>query len=231
MSRTDKAIRVAVCENVACCTVAAADEALEWYGGPGEYCPECGEALSLRDSMAAKLPVVPAEPQSAVEPTLPQTRSDGHGRMLSVRRWARRTLPTLRWLWIFLGILVASAAAVYSAHQGVAGEHVASTSKPRAIEGGLSPCAIRPMTDATRSACTPFHIRDVLNERERLYERCKNAYRAVTPQLSTFRRTYCLNWSNSQTSVAIDGTVESRDADPLTTQRISLKRSPTKPNN
>jgi PBP superfamily domain len=47
MSSTDNVTGIARCNNRADCSKAAAGEALEWYSGAGEYCPECGEALTL----------------------------------------------------------------------------------------------------------------------------------------------------------------------------------------
>jgi hypothetical protein len=43
---------LAVCTNRDGCAKAAAHETIDWYPGPGEYCPECGEALSRLDADA-----------------------------------------------------------------------------------------------------------------------------------------------------------------------------------
>ena len=45
----ERTVRLADCTNVPLCSKARANEALEWYNGPGEYCPECGEALTPRE--------------------------------------------------------------------------------------------------------------------------------------------------------------------------------------
>jgi PBP superfamily domain len=67
MSSTDNGAGVARCNNRADCSKAAAGEALEWYSGAGEYCPECGEALTLETprpaaSSSARGNAAPAPP-------------------------------------------------------------------------------------------------------------------------------------------------------------------------
>jgi hypothetical protein len=65
----------AICTNVDDgCPKAAAGEALEWYLGPGEYCPACGNALKLESSptpsprpMATPPPSLDANAEPAVE--------------------------------------------------------------------------------------------------------------------------------------------------------------------
>jgi O-antigen ligase len=37
----------AACNNISDCTLAARRVAIDWYPGAGEYCPQCGEALSI----------------------------------------------------------------------------------------------------------------------------------------------------------------------------------------
>jgi PBP superfamily domain len=46
----------AICTNVRGCPKAAAGETLDWYLGPGEYCPACGDALTLTESSPTPLP-------------------------------------------------------------------------------------------------------------------------------------------------------------------------------
>jgi hypothetical protein len=57
ISPVDSTFRTARCRNVALCPRAAADDALPWYHGAGEYCPDCGEALVPVDAGAAAVPV------------------------------------------------------------------------------------------------------------------------------------------------------------------------------
>jgi hypothetical protein len=70
MSLTDDpAVRVrrgrhAICTNVDGCPKAAAGEALDWYLGPGEYCPACGDALTLTESSPTPLSPMVAPPLS-----------------------------------------------------------------------------------------------------------------------------------------------------------------------
>jgi len=76
--------RTAHCANVLGCPRAAAGEAVEWYLGAGEYCPECGEVLVA--GAAAKVPSVrgetagrmgpPASRYADGEPRLPLTAVD-----------------------------------------------------------------------------------------------------------------------------------------------------------
>src|SRR5450631_1569785 len=67
MSSTDNAAGVARCNNRADCSKAAAGEALDWYSGAGEYCPECGEVLTRETpppaaSLSARSNAAPAPP-------------------------------------------------------------------------------------------------------------------------------------------------------------------------
>jgi hypothetical protein len=68
----DRVLRTARCTNVATCPRAASGEALPWYSGAGEYCPDCGEALVAGDAQSTVHPVV-AMPAAAQPPaaTLP----------------------------------------------------------------------------------------------------------------------------------------------------------------
>jgi hypothetical protein len=81
MRSTKSATRTARCLNVSLCRKAADGEAVEWYSGAGEYCPECGEALAPGDAAAvasATVPVVREEiggPASAGETILRPTSS------------------------------------------------------------------------------------------------------------------------------------------------------------
>jgi len=59
----------AVCTNSEGCRKAAAGEAIEWYPGAGEYCPECGEVLTRRDA--------PAGQPGAATPSVPPSSSPG----------------------------------------------------------------------------------------------------------------------------------------------------------
>jgi len=52
ISPVDSTFRTARCCNVAVCPRAAAGDALPWYLGAGEYCPDCGEALVPADAGA-----------------------------------------------------------------------------------------------------------------------------------------------------------------------------------
>jgi hypothetical protein len=87
MSSTDHAYRSARCTNVAACPRAAADEAVEWYLGAGEYCPECGEALVVGHAPSSPPPSEPtsiaslaaagnAKPSARGEVRLPLTAVD-----------------------------------------------------------------------------------------------------------------------------------------------------------
>jgi len=62
ISPADSTFRTARCRNVAVCPRAAAGDALPWYLGAGEYCPDCGEALAPADAGAVL--------DARVEPTL-----------------------------------------------------------------------------------------------------------------------------------------------------------------
>jgi hypothetical protein len=108
----------AVCSNVADCPRAAAGAAVEWYPGAGEYCPECGEALTERDGTA--LPPRPPSPASAgTRPTplpsdVPVAAILGH----PAAPGDRNAPLGPRLLWILAAALTAAAAVAYAAWDG-----------------------------------------------------------------------------------------------------------------
>ena len=56
MSTIDNTEGLTFCTNVEGCSLAIAGEKLPWYRGPGEYCPECGEALTAPESARVLAP-------------------------------------------------------------------------------------------------------------------------------------------------------------------------------
>jgi hypothetical protein len=68
MLSTENLTRTAHCLNLALCTKAASGEAVEWYSGAGEYCPECGEALVLGDAAAPPSSPGPADAKPPASP-------------------------------------------------------------------------------------------------------------------------------------------------------------------
>jgi hypothetical protein len=140
MSFTDSAVRLAVCSNVADCAKAAAGETVEWYPGPGEYCPDCGEALNAYqpqsvqpqsvqppEPMAAAAPAAPEPPPAALSslpnaaPQKPPTQADiGYITPHPRRNRIARFMTPLRWFWIVLGAALATTAVLYMSHREVA---------------------------------------------------------------------------------------------------------------
>jgi hypothetical protein len=113
MSSTESSVRSARCMNVAECAKAAAGEALEWYSGAGEYCPECGEALaSAEPGLPAAQPVPSARASpwpGPAGPTSPSPALAGGADLLPKLRFK----PRLRSFWIVAAAFVVSAAVVY----------------------------------------------------------------------------------------------------------------------
>jgi hypothetical protein len=100
-------IREAVCTNVRDCSTAAAGAVVEWYRGAGEYCPECGDALVVRD-------VKPSPPRPSVlpAPALPEAPA------ASAQRHAPPAAPVARLTpqryWMLAAALIATAALGYA---------------------------------------------------------------------------------------------------------------------
>jgi PBP superfamily domain len=92
------------------CSKAAAAELLEWYPGPGEYCPECGEALHPEDSESNE---AEAREASLLSPP-PQAHTAFQKRMLDVL-----ASPQRRPLWRS-GLFVGTLAVVLVAAMGFA---------------------------------------------------------------------------------------------------------------
>jgi hypothetical protein len=114
--------RFGVCSNVANCGNAAADDPVEWYIGAGEYCPECGEALTLREPASSKQPAAAAsaaKATSALATASVETNLELPTLSAVSRRRALRTSPQ-GWLVIAVGALVA--AGVYAWHRDISGE-------------------------------------------------------------------------------------------------------------
>jgi hypothetical protein len=106
MSSTDCAVVFAVCTNVADCAHASTARRIEWYSGPGEYCPECGEALkrvppeAVASAPAYQALAAPASPPRA-RPAPPDRSSK-------------------RWVWIAAAIFIAGAVVVFAMRRSVA---------------------------------------------------------------------------------------------------------------
>jgi len=115
MPSTDNAVHAA-CLNVPSCAKAVAGETVEWYPGAGEYCPECGEALTPLDLMAAPPPAADAPARVR---TLPTTIPNSPPSVADIQRSLRahskpRFMTPLRWFWIVAGALIAGSALVYA---------------------------------------------------------------------------------------------------------------------
>jgi len=103
-----QALRAAVCTNVPDCPTAAAGAVVEWYRGAGEYCPECGDALVLREPTPStpKPPIVPT-------PVIPEPRAATAGHRAPPGADIVRFVP--RGFWILAAAFIASAALAYAA--------------------------------------------------------------------------------------------------------------------
>lgn len=125
MPSTDALPAVAVCTNLPDCPGAVAQATIEWYPGAGEYCPECGEALTRSElaAPAAGVDALATEPAGApapVEPTFAGVR----------RPTAQPARRAARSLGILAVVLVGAAAAGYayfSRPSAAAGPEVGST--------------------------------------------------------------------------------------------------------
>jgi phosphate transport system substrate-binding protein len=97
----------AICTNVVDeCPKAAAGEALDWYLGPGEYCPACGDVLTLSESSPTPLP--------PPMPTPPPSR-DANAKLVAERLRSFGPAPWQRrhrriWLGPVIGAICAVAA-------------------------------------------------------------------------------------------------------------------------
>jgi hypothetical protein len=123
-SPADEDVRYAICANVSDCPRAAAGAAVEWYPGAGEYCPECGEALVLRDQTP-----VPARPSMPSMPALPAPPPGSGTRRTPLANDAplaaaveNPTRPGIcnaafprRAFWLFAAAFITTAAVVYAA--------------------------------------------------------------------------------------------------------------------
>lgn len=133
MSFTDSA-HLAVCGNVDDCAKAASGETVEWYPGPGEYCPDCGEALkpyrprseqpepvTSAAPAATEPPPAPASSLPHAVPQAPPTQADiGYVTPRLRRNRIARFMTPLRWFWIVLGAALATTAVLYITHRELA---------------------------------------------------------------------------------------------------------------
>jgi hypothetical protein len=123
MSSTEGAVRLAICTNLAGCPMAVPGETVEWYSGAGEYCPECGQALTPRDQ--APLPAAASSPAGESVLTLPTVVPDAPPLVTDVGNVTRHPrnahfITPPRWFWIVAGAFIASAALVYTALRDLA---------------------------------------------------------------------------------------------------------------
>jgi PBP superfamily domain len=111
-SPADEDVRYAICANVSDCPRAAAGAAVEWYPGAGEYCPECGEALVLRDQTP-----VPRRPSKPSMPALPAPPAGSGTRRTPSAKDAplAAAVERRRGFWLFAAAFIAIAGVVYAA--------------------------------------------------------------------------------------------------------------------
>ena len=119
---TESTLQFAYCRNAGNCTKAVAGETIEWYVGPGEYCPECGEALAqagaLRRMRQPKnQPVAPpVEPPLDTSLFLPTAAAPAPVVRPKHSSSAKRPLP--RWMWLAYAAIVAIVALGYVLRRG-----------------------------------------------------------------------------------------------------------------
>jgi len=110
MPPTDNTSRAAACSNVPNCSKAVAGQTIEWYPGAGEYCPECGEALTTRDPvLPAGRSLEPVPPDVRALPAVVPNLQPGAVDKGQPRRAGRKAgfMPLLRWFWIVTGTFIA----------------------------------------------------------------------------------------------------------------------------
>ncbi len=170
MSSIKNDVRYGQCTNVARCPVAVAGEALCWYLGAGEYCPECGEVLAPTEpghetpQPALAAPTFPSPGRAAAPIASPSAERGGtHSsaqqrgsaariesadfQQNAARLWSRLRVTTPpRLLWIITAASVVSAAFIYYAN-AEAHRLVTSSVPARIVSVCLTPSARRLAAD------------------------------------------------------------------------------------
>ncbi len=133
--------RIATCTNVAACAKARAGEAIEWYSGAGEYCPECGEVLKSDDAPRAqsvkfdgqtdmqRLPAAETPAAAATGPAAAAVAASAavpHFRTPPPRAGAPPGWPSLGWPWLIAAAFTAGALIIYAERRPITAERTAS---------------------------------------------------------------------------------------------------------
>jgi hypothetical protein len=103
-----QALHAAVCANDSDCATAASGAVVEWYRGAGEYCPECGDALVLRELTPST-----TRPTIVAKPVIPEPPAATAGHRVPPGAGIVRFVP--RGFWILAAAFIASAALAYGA--------------------------------------------------------------------------------------------------------------------
>jgi hypothetical protein len=145
--------RIATCTNIAACAKARAGEAIEWYSGAGEYCPDCGEVLKPDDvprtqsvrfdgpADAQRLPsaekptaangraATATPPAAPRHPTVPEPGSRIHAREAPLPPpgdSSRLGWPSRNWLWLIGAAFASGALVIYAERRPIAAERTVS---------------------------------------------------------------------------------------------------------